>query len=254
MGDVAAGLRLALGTFTVIPVGVVDTSRRAAGAAMVLAPVAALPVATGVGGVTYAGHLVRLPPMVVGFLAVAVSALLTRCMHLDGLADVVDGLGSGWDRDRALTVMKRGDVGPMGAVALVVVAGLQATSIAALIGHPLTVMAAWIAGRTACTLLASGLPPVRGSGLGALMTRTVHPLAAMSVTAGVCALVVAVAAADGLSPGGGAVAVLVAGVICTFVVRRCLHRLGGINGDVFGAAVELATTVIVVVLGAGAWQ
>ena len=48
---------------------------------------------------------------------VAVLAFGTRAMHLDGLADTVDGLGSGWDRERALAIMARGDVGPMGVVA-----------------------------------------------------------------------------------------------------------------------------------------
>ena len=42
------------------------------------------------------------------------------------LADTVDGLGSGWDRNRALKVMQLGDTGPMGAVALVIMIGLQA--------------------------------------------------------------------------------------------------------------------------------
>ena len=50
-------------------------------------------------------------------------------MHLDGLADTVDGLGSGWDQKRALQVMRLGDIGAMGAIALVIVIGLQATAI-----------------------------------------------------------------------------------------------------------------------------
>ena len=62
----------------------------------------------------------------VGLLVVTVLALGSRAMHLDGLADTVDGLGSGWDRKRALQVMRLGDIGAMGAVALVIVIGLQA--------------------------------------------------------------------------------------------------------------------------------
>ena len=70
-----------------------------------------------------------LPELVVGLLVVGTLALGSRGMHLDGLADTVDGLGSGWDRDRALQIMQRGNTGPMGAVALMIMIGLQAASI-----------------------------------------------------------------------------------------------------------------------------
>ena len=83
-------------------------------------------MAVGVGWVTSAAGL---PELVVGLLVVGTLALGSRGMHLDGLADTVDGLGSGWDRDRALKIMRRGNTGPMGAAALVIMIGLQAASI-----------------------------------------------------------------------------------------------------------------------------
>ena len=59
-----------------------------------------------------------LPPLAVGLLVVGGLALGSRALHLDGLADTVDGFGSGWT-GTLLMVMRRGDVGPMGVVALI---------------------------------------------------------------------------------------------------------------------------------------
>ena len=94
---------------------------------MIIAPLAVLPVALGRGD-RRAGwpRWPAGPVWCVGLSVVAVLAVGTRALHLDGLADTVDGFGSGWDRERALAVMRRGDIGPMGVTALVLVLGLQA--------------------------------------------------------------------------------------------------------------------------------
>lgn len=117
------GLRLAIGTFTVFPVSPptkVDSfvARRA----MLLAPaiglllgaIAAL-VLWGVRSLstTAFGNLLG------AALAIALLAYLTRALHLDGLADTADALGSRRRGDAALEIAKRGDVGPFGVVALV---------------------------------------------------------------------------------------------------------------------------------------
>ena len=60
-------------------------------------------------------------------------ALLTRGLHLDGLADTADGLGPLRDRERALQVMHQSDVGPFGVVTLVLTLLLQVACAAALL-------------------------------------------------------------------------------------------------------------------------
>ena len=72
-------------------------------------------------------------PLAGAVLAVTVLALLTRGLHLDGLADTADGLGPLRGRDRALEVMHRGDVGPFGVVTLVLTLLLQVACAAALL-------------------------------------------------------------------------------------------------------------------------
>jgi adenosylcobinamide-GDP ribazoletransferase len=129
--------RLSAGTFLVIPVrppGHVDPAT--AERAMVLAPVTALPATgawLGLGLIAQNGWL---SPLLAAGLALTVTALLSRAMHLDGLADLADGLISGTSRSRALEVMKRGDTGPAGAAALVLVLLVQAAALAEVLGTP----------------------------------------------------------------------------------------------------------------------
>ena len=83
--------------------------------------------------VGWLGRTAGLPSLAVGLLVVGGLALGSRALHLDGLADTVDGFGSGWTAERSLMVMRRGDVGPMGVVALIIVIGLQAVAVGELV-------------------------------------------------------------------------------------------------------------------------
>ena len=71
-------------------------------------------------------------PLLAAALAVAALALLTRGMHLDGLADLADGLGSGKPAAAALAVMKRSDIGPFGVVTVVLTLLVQVAALARL--------------------------------------------------------------------------------------------------------------------------
>ena len=52
-------------------------------------------------------------------LLITLLALITGALHLDGLADVCDGLAARGGRERFLAVMKDSQVGAVGAVGLV---------------------------------------------------------------------------------------------------------------------------------------
>lgn len=265
------GMRLAVGTFTRSPSGQVTVTPATARTALLLAPLAVVPLALQV---LLVGLTVELgvPPPVAAALALAVLAHGSRGMHLDGLADTVDGLGAGWDRQRALEIMRRGDVGPMGATALVLVLLIQAAALAALLGAgwrgALVVAAAVIASRAAAAAMClRGQQAAPGSTLGAAFVGSVPFGATLLLALVVSAVVVASGLPVALLPGqlgdaGPAVgpwltarALVVTAVAVPVAIRsavalrdRAARVFGGVGGDVIGAGVEVTLTVVLVVL------
>ena len=221
---------------------------------MLLAPVAALVPALAAALVVLAGSLLAVPPLVTGALTVGALALTTRGMHLDGLADTADGLAAGYDRQRALAVMRSGDIGPAGVVTLVVVVLVQASAVANLTGSWRGVAAAALAVVCSRSVLAmccaTPIPSARPTGLGATVAGTVPAgaaLVAVAVPATIGAVVLGLLGQPWWSlPLAVAVGLAAAGLL----LRRCVRRLGGVTGDVLGACVEVALTAVLLVLAA----
>lgn len=155
--SLADAFRFAFGTLSVLPVRLRRWDRAAAGGGMAVAPLVGLVVggaAALAGGVLTA--LGAAPPLA-AVAAVAGPAVLTRGLHLDGLADTADGLGSGRPAADALRIMKQSDIGPFGVVTLVLVLLTQTAALTACYGHgPVygggAAVLAGAAGRAAMTL------------------------------------------------------------------------------------------------------
>lgn len=255
-------LRLLFGTLTILPVQpprAVD--RDVAGRAMLLAPLAGLALALLVGvplqlGWRWGhGSSALLAALVVGALAV-----LTRAMHLDGLADVADGLGSGRRGEAALAIMKKSDIGPFGVATLVVVLLLQVVALSDLIASGrgfAAVVVALVASRAMLpALCTSRYPAARADGLGATMSGTVTTRRLVLAILLVVALVLAVTGLFGplgwMHPGrveGLLLGALAATALGHLLALHCVRRFGGTTGDVYGAVVE-ATFTATLVLGA----
>ncbi|MBK3579929.1 adenosylcobinamide-GDP ribazoletransferase, partial [Streptomyces sp. MBT65] len=113
------GLRFAFGTLTVLPVRVTRWDREAARAGMMAAPVVGMVVGSCAAGLGLLLLFLGADPLLAAIATVAVPAVLTRGLHLDGLADTADGLGSGKPAEDALRIMKQSDIGPFGVLSLV---------------------------------------------------------------------------------------------------------------------------------------
>jgi adenosylcobinamide-GDP ribazoletransferase len=234
--DTVAGVRLALTTLTVLPLRAGRVDRATAAVAMGVAPVVGLLLGGVLAVLLVALRAAGAPDLLAGALTVATAVLLTRGLHLDGLADTVDALGSYRSGGAALDVMKKPDIGPFGVAAIALVLLIQAAAMG-----PQAAVLAWTAGRLAITVACRrGVPAARPDGLGALVAGTVPG----PVVAGLAVAVAAGAvwAVPG-RPWQGPVVVAAALLVVLLLVRHAVRRFGGVTGDVLGAVAEVATTV-----------
>ncbi|GAA1693341.1 adenosylcobinamide-GDP ribazoletransferase [Nonomuraea maheshkhaliensis] len=229
------GVRLAVGTLSVFPVRVERVDRQVAGRAMTLAPAVGLVL----GLVAGLPLLLPAPPLLGAALAVGLLALLTRGLHLDGLADLADGLGSGKPADQALDIMKKSDIGPFGVMTLVFTLLVQVAAVAEA-GY-WALVTACVAGRlTLVWACRAGVPAARPEGLGAMVAGTVRRPAAWLTT--LAAALTAVL----IGPLAAPIALLAGTGVALLLLRHARRRLGGITGDVLGALVETATAATLV--------
>jgi adenosylcobinamide-GDP ribazoletransferase len=242
-----AGLRLAITLLTAVPLpgraaGAPD--RREAAAALFWAPVVGLVLGAVAAAVLIGCRAGHTGTLLASVLAITVLAALTRGLHLDGLADLADALGSRRPAAQALDIMKQSDVGPFGVATLVLGLLIQVTALARAdqVGRgPVAIIAAAVTARIAIMVACRrGVPAARPGGLGALVAGTVHPAAAV---------VVAAAAIGGAVGLGWIYAVAVAAGLAVSVALTALavRRLGGITGDVLGAVAETTMAVCLLV-------
>ena len=195
-------------------------------------------VGAGLGGcvgAALAGALaLGLAPLASAALALALGLALTGALHEDGLADCADGFGGGADRARRLEIMRDSRLGTFGVAALALLLIGKAGLLAELEGWRAVAVCA-AAGAVSRAPLAAMLrwaPQARADGLAAATGRP-------SFATVVAALGVALALAAALGGAAGALALLAAALTTLATAALARRKIGGISGDVLGAAQAL---------------
>jgi adenosylcobinamide-GDP ribazoletransferase len=233
---------LALGFLTRIPTPLVMPEGGEMARSMVWFPLVGLLLAIPLLGVA---HLLTgtLSPLLIAAIVVAGLAGLTGGLHLDGAADCFDALGVFGDTEKRLAVMKDPRVGALGAVGLVSVMVLKILALAeAGPALPMVLLPALVLSRWTAVLLAAAFPYARPAGTGQAMATGAGWL---EVVGGGLVVLGVLGALGGWWAAGLA---LVAGLL---LAARMHALLGGLTGDVYGAAVEVVEVVFFIALAGG---
>jgi adenosylcobinamide-GDP ribazoletransferase len=233
VGAVAFLTRLPVGRLVVVDAA--DLARSAPAFPLVGAGIGA-----AVGGIAV-GLVHVLPALAAAGIALTAGALLTGGLHLDALADTADALTAG--RERALAIMREHTIGAYGAVALVLDLVVKTAALAGLAAHGDALWPAIAAGalsRAAPAALGATLPAVREDGAGAAFAGRISRIGAAAAVVIAVAVALAAGRVHGLELAGIAAAGTV--VLGLFFLRW----LGGITGDLLGAAAELVETLALV--------
>jgi adenosylcobinamide-GDP ribazoletransferase len=226
---------IALQFLTIIPLPFsVRCEERDLGRSMALFPLVGLTLGGVLVGVNFILSRV-LPREVTDLLLLILLTVVTGALHLDGLADVCDGLAARGGRERFLTVMKDSHVGAVGVVGLVLGLLLKYQALNHLppeIEREALLLFPMLA-RFSQVQMAVGSKRARSDGLGALFVGGTGIL--QFGVAGIITLVTA-----GLLLGGRGLFCCLAVYLFTWGMKGWFHRrLGGVTGDVIGCASEL---------------
>ena len=187
-------------------------------------------------------------PMGVAALMLVSSVLVTRALHLDGLADLADAIGGGWDQSTRLEIMKDTHLGVFGAVAIILTLLCKWLAFTRLITTQTTVWVILIhmISRTMQVQLAVRLPYARSEGGTAssfVETATGYQRAA--------AFLITLVAALAFGPFG-LLALALAETITWGYDTWCGKSMGGITGDLLGAGneiIEVTLLLLAAILG-----
>ncbi|MFC1523372.1 adenosylcobinamide-GDP ribazoletransferase [Thermodesulfobacteriota bacterium] len=186
--------------------------------------------------IAWLGSMTGLTAGIVAILLVAFGAWLTRGLHLDGWADLLDGLGGGYVPEKRLLIMKDSSLGVFGGVGLVLLLLLKVSCLSSILAQPaemkyLLLAGAPVTARWAMVLLAfrSKYPRLAGTG---------HPF--VGKIAGSDLLLGVIMVLPVLAAGLPGLTVVLASLVPAVWLRiQCRQALGGITGDVLGAGCEL---------------
>ncbi len=197
-------------------------------------------------------------------VVMAARIVFTGALHLDGLADLADGMGGGRDRERRLAIMADSRIGTFGTVAILLVTALQAVLIFELFNS--SHAAAAVNPNLPWPVVLPPIAAVQAIILASLVSRGVLPLimrifptarpGGMGDSSRKSASMLAVTGALGstlllswlIAGWAGPIGCIVVLLLMLLISRQVSNRLGGLSGDVYGALIEYGDLTFLLVI------
>lgn len=251
------GPATALSWLTVLPITGATAFDRITGArVMASLPLVGLLLGAIMAGISFGLSYLSTNSLLVGVAVTVCGQLLTRFMHLDGLADVADALGSYAPPDKAREILADPHAGLIGMAAALLSLLVQIAAIVTLIEQD----AFWaifflpVIGRL-CGMVAAhrSFQPMKPTGFAALIIGTVP---SWWIVAWLSAILL-VSGAVALWAGDSSVVVTLflstfsTLILALILARHCNRRLGGLNGDTCGFIIEISTSFSAFLLALG---
>lgn len=197
-------------------------------------------------GSVYAAALLAFPAFIAATLAVGSGILLTGAFHEDGLGDTADAIAGGSTPQERLRILRDPRLGTFGVCAVGLSILLRVSAVASL--GPWDAAAALLAanalGRAATVGLLGILPAAGGQGLGASYAAA---LKSRQITLGLALGALLGAIALGVLGLPAALLAAIAAMAIGILARR---RIGGLTGDILGAAEQAAEVLVLLMASA----
>jgi adenosylcobinamide-GDP ribazoletransferase len=236
------GLLAALQFLTVVPIKCNFTNQEI-GRSSTYFPVVGLFIGLVLLGLNYILKLI-LPPALVNLLLLSVLVVVSGGLHLDGLADTMDGMAGHRTPDRRLEIMRDSRIGGFGAIALVLVLLVEYVFLNSIQGNWFlySLVLAPVLSRWAMVSSIFAHPYARSEGLGKAFKQVVNWQQFWIAT------LISVIVAVGLFRVAGMVVMAFTWLIFTLVAFYFRGRLKGLTGDTYGAINEIAFIAVLVIV------
>ncbi len=226
-------LRVAISFLTILPFAAGEVGDDDMARSIVFFPAAGLIIGALLASLAWLGLFLGISSLPLAVVLVASSALLSRGLHLDGVADLCDGFGGSFEVERRLAIMKDSHIGAFGVVGLVLVLLLKVASLQSfLVGPEGFLLLAMVPATARFVMLVTAFKAryPRQVGTGHFVVGRVSSLHLLGAAFFILPL---------LLLGWGGLGLLLACLVPAFILRIMAHKgLGGVTGDVLGAAIE----------------